>query len=120
MSEVKKSGKNRAMPMKSSTTIALVGAGPYGLSLAAHLNQMRIPFRIFGFPMQVWRQQMPAGMHLKSDGFASDLYDPDRSFTLKKYCEHHRIDYHDHRLPVRLDTFTAYASCCPTEAGSCG
>jgi thioredoxin reductase len=109
MSEVNKSGKNRVMPMKSSTAIAIVGAGPYGLSLAAHLNQMRIPFRIFGFPMQVWRHQMPAGMHLKSDGFASDLYDPDRSFTLKEYCEHHRIDYHDHRLPVRLDTFTAYA-----------
>jgi lysine/ornithine N-monooxygenase len=97
------------MLMKSSTAVAIVGAGPYGLSLAAHLNKRRIPFRIFGSPMQVWREQMPAGMHLKSDGFASDLYDPDRSFTLKDYCEQHRIDYDDLRLPVRLDTFTAYA-----------
>jgi thioredoxin reductase len=92
-----------------STTVAIVGAGPYGLSLAAHLNKWRIPFRIFGSPVQVWREQMPAGMHLKSDGFASDLYDPDRAFTLKEYCANHGIDYDDYRLPVRLDTFTAYA-----------
>src|ERR1700682_3160564 len=107
--ENQKEWQNRVVPMKSSTPIAIVGAGPYGLSLAAHLNQRGIPFRIFGFPMQVWRQQMPAGMHLKSDGFASDLYDPDRAFTLKRYCADRGIEYSDCGIPVRLDTFLAYA-----------
>jgi thioredoxin reductase len=95
--------------MNPSTFVAIVGAGPYGLSLAAHLEKKRIPFRIFGPPMQVWQSQMPAGMHLKSDGFASDLYDPDRSFTLKQYCADRTLSYADYGLPVRLDTFTAYA-----------
>ena len=59
--------------------------------------------------MHVWRLQMPEGMHLKSDGFASDLYDPDRAFTLKRYCADRGIEYSDCGIPVRLDTFLAYA-----------
>ena len=51
---------------------------------------------------------MPKGMCLKSDGFASNLYDPDGEFTLKKFCANRRIPYKDMGLPVRLDTFTAY------------
>lgn len=97
------------MAVKTNTNVAIVGAGPYGLSLAAHLSHRGVPFRIFGPPMQVWRTQMPAGMHLKSDGFASDLYDPHRSFTLKTYCRDRGIAYSDYGLPVRLDTFVAYA-----------
>jgi thioredoxin reductase len=52
---------------------------------------------------------MPEGMHLKSDGFASDLYDPERRSTLKQYCLDHQIEYSDYGLPVRLDTFVSYA-----------
>jgi hypothetical protein len=95
--------------MSSSTAVTIIGAGPYGLSLAAHLSKSRIPFRIFGPPMHVWRTQMPSGMHLKSDGFASDLYDPDREFTLKRYCTENGIAYSDYGLPVRVETFVAYA-----------
>ena len=52
---------------------------------------------------------MPAGMRLKSDGFASDLYDPDRRFTLRQYCQSHGTAYADYGLPVRLETFVSYA-----------
>jgi hypothetical protein len=48
-------------------------------------------------------------MELKSDGFASDLYDPDRSFTLKRYCQDRQIPYEDDGLPVQLGTFVEYA-----------
>ena len=51
---------------------------------------------------------MPRGMCLKSEGFASDLYDPGRRFTLKAYCAEHGIQYRDIGLPVRIDTFIAY------------
>ena len=47
-------------------------------------------------------------MCLKSDGFASDLYDPDRTLTLKKYCAERGIPYADMGLPVQLETFTEY------------
>lgn len=94
--------------METDCDVAIVGAGPYGLSLAAHLARHRVPFRIFGEPMQFWRAHMPKGMHLKSDGFASDLFDPDASFTLKQFCTDNGLPYHDTALPVALDTFANY------------
>lgn len=88
--------------------IAVVGAGPYGLSIAAHLRKRGLSFRIFGPPMDTWISHMPKGMCLKSDGFASDLYDPDREYTLKTFCAERGIPYADMGLPVRLETFTSY------------
>ena len=88
--------------------IAIIGAGPYGLSLAAHLRKHSHSFRIFGRTMDSWLSQMPRGMMLKSDGFASDIYDPDREFTLRCFCAEHSIEYADTGIPVRLDTFAAY------------
>ncbi len=93
--------------MSNSLDVAILGAGPYGLSLAAHLGQgMRT--RVFGAPMGTWRAHMPPGMCLKSDGFACDLYDPDRRFTFKHYCHVNGIKYEDRGLPVDLETFTSY------------
>ena len=52
---------------------------------------------------------MPRGMHLKSEGFASNLYDPDSAFTLEAYCGENDIPYADVGLPVAIETFVAYA-----------
>jgi thioredoxin reductase len=87
---------------------AIIGAGPYGLSIAAHFRSRGIPFRIFGRLMDSWQTHMPKGMCLKSDGFASSIYDPDGEFTLAHFCAERGIGYSDAGLPVRLDTFTAY------------
>ncbi len=94
--------------MNSAFEVAIVGAGPYGLSLAAHLQARGIYFGIFGPPMEVWRQHMPQGMLLKSDGFASNLSDPDGGFTLKQFCQARGIPYDDTRIPVPLETFVNY------------
>src|SRR5208283_2260601 len=40
--------------------------------------------------------------------FASDLYDPRREYTLKRFCAEREIRYADSGVPVSLDTFTAY------------
>jgi cation diffusion facilitator CzcD-associated flavoprotein CzcO len=88
--------------------VVIVGAGPYGLSIAAHLNGLGVRCRIFGTPMQTWREHMPKGMLLKSDGFASNLSDPNSAFTLKHYCEQYGIAYDHIRIPVSLDVFISY------------
>ncbi len=58
--------------------------------------------------MHSWRQQMPEGMLLKSDGFASSLYDPDSAFTLAHYCAEKNLPYSDVGIPVPRETFVAY------------
>ena len=88
--------------------VAIIGAGPYGLSLAAHLNAFGISVRIFGKPMELWADHMPKGMHLKSDGFASNLYDPGGTFPLEQFCAEQGLKYDDTSLPVPLATFTNY------------
>jgi thioredoxin reductase len=87
---------------------AIIGAGPYGLSVAAHLRHSGIPFRIFGRPMDSWTTHMPKGMMLKSDGFASNIDDPENAFTLGQFCAEQGIEYADSGVPVKLETFSAY------------
>jgi len=94
--------------MLNSSDIAIIGAGPYGLSIAAHLRAKKIEHRIIGDPMQFWLGHMPKGMLLKSDGFASSLYDPVGDFTLRRYCEERSIEYADLGTPVRVEDFCAY------------
>ena len=88
--------------------VAVVGAGPYGLSVAAYLRSRDLKLRVFGKPMESWVAHMPAGMMLKSDGFASNIYDPAGDFTLRKFCSERDIPYADTGIPVRLETFCAY------------
>ena len=90
------------------TDAVIIGAGPYGLSLAAHLRAAGVDFVIVGRPMDAWINHMPEGMLLKSDGFASNLYDPDAAFTLGGYCRERGVSYHDRRVPVQLETFVRY------------
>ncbi len=88
--------------------VVIVGAGPYGLSVAAHLAERGVRFRIFGHPMSVWQKHMPKGMRLKSEGFASSLSDPHLQFELRRYCQQHGIKYEDVGEPVHIETFIAY------------
>jgi FAD-dependent urate hydroxylase len=49
-----------------STALLVIGAGPYGLALAAHARQRGIRAITVGTPMGFWRGHMPAGMFLRS------------------------------------------------------
>jgi thioredoxin reductase len=88
--------------------VAVVGAGPYGLSAAAHLSAKGPTPAVFGGSMETWREGMPRGMRLKSEGFASNLSEPSGGFTLKAFCEAEGRPYADANRPIEVDTFVAY------------
>jgi thioredoxin reductase len=92
---------------KSQVEIIIIGAGPYGLSIAAHLQTRGLNFQIFGRVMSSWREQMPAGMHLKSEGFASNLSAPG-GYSLKLFCRENGYAYADYGVPVPIEVFAAY------------
>jgi cation diffusion facilitator CzcD-associated flavoprotein CzcO len=86
----------------------VVGAGPYGLSVAAHLAKSGISFRIFGKPMSSWRDNMPAGMFLKSAFDATSLAAPGSELSLREYCEQNGIVPLDEWHPIPIDLFIDY------------
>ena len=96
------------MSGSANPEVVVVGAGPYGLSIAAHLRQRGIAFRICGVPMQNWRSAMPKGMFLKSEGAGSNLSDPARGLTLAHHCSLTGRSYSDQGMPIPLDTFVDY------------
>lgn len=51
---------------------------------------------------------MPGGMCLKSDGFASNLYDPDSMLTLAHYSSERGQPYKDFGYPIPVKTFIEY------------
>jgi len=65
--------------------VAIVGAGPYGLSAAAHLSALGLKPCVFGQPMDFWANGMPAGMLLRSPREASTISDPRSALTLEAY-----------------------------------
>ncbi|BCK71048.1 hypothetical protein Srufu_050010 [Streptomyces libani subsp. rufus] len=53
--------------------LVVVGAGPYGLSIAAHAAAAGLRLRVLGRPMASWRDHMPDGILLTSEPWSTDL-----------------------------------------------
>ena len=97
---------NRPMPSASPDfDAAIIGAGPYGLSAAAHLIHAGLAVRVFGQPMEFWADKMPAGMLLRSPREASSLSGPGQGSTLEAY---ETATGKKPSAPVSLSTFVDY------------
>ncbi len=91
------------------TDVAIVGAGPYGLSMAAHLSARGVTARTLGPPMDTWLHHVPADMLLKSDGFATNLCAPFGGWTLEEYSRRKGLPYSERSWPrVTLERFAEY------------
>ena len=104
--------------MKSNSAdcdVAIIGAGPYGLSAGAHLKAKGMAVRVFGEPMEFWAKKMPEGMLLRSPRVASNLSDPNRAFTLEAY---ETASKREPCAPLPLDTFVDYGRWFRLQLGS--
>lgn len=91
---------------KETCQVAIIGAGPYGLSAAAHLRSIGgLEVRVFGECMSFWERNMPAGMLLRSYWDGSHISDPHDEFTLDRYQAARGVAL---PRPVRLDDFVGY------------
>jgi cation diffusion facilitator CzcD-associated flavoprotein CzcO len=90
----------------SSCDVVIVGAGPYGLSAAAHLRTIKgLEVRVFGEPMSFWDRNMPVGMFLRSNWTATQIADPHGLLTLEAFQAASGVRF---STPVPLDRFIEY------------
>ena len=87
----------------------IVGAGPYGLSIASHLRENNIEALVIGRPMASWRGHMPTGMLLKSEAFASSLSDPLFRYNVERFFRQRGTAYRPIGDPLSLSDFIDYA-----------
>src|SRR5579883_1028909 len=92
--------------MKYNDTTVVIGAGPYGLSIAAHLKARNMPVCVFGKPMEFWRT-MPREMYLKSSWSAISLSFPGSAYSIEHYAT---ATGTREQKPVPLPYFLDYCS----------
>jgi FAD-dependent urate hydroxylase len=87
--------------------VAIVGAGPYGLSLAAHLAARNVKHRIFGHPMRFWSDIADAGgeRYLKSYCFGTNLSTPTPGYSFADYSRPRGLETFE---PCSIADFAAY------------
>ncbi len=85
--------------------VVVVGAGPYGLSVAAHLLQRKLNVAIFGKPLGLWREQMPRGMYLRSYLEETNLSDPQKKLGFDQFLKRASQPA---PFPIPIETFIEY------------
>lgn len=103
VSDLKKSQQAKS---GSQYDVIVVGAGPYGLTTAAHLIGKGLNVAVFGKPMELWRNHMPKGMYLRSHWWATNLSDPQQKYTFARYFKMKSLA---EPYPVPISVFLDYA-----------
>jgi len=92
--------------MSPNVDLLIIGAGPFGLSLAAQVAHDEIDHLILGTPMGFWESHMPGGMYLRSE---CDWHlDPLGIDTIEAYLASQRLTPTD-VLPLSLPFYLGYA-----------
>ncbi len=86
--------------------LLIVGAGPFGLAMAAQANALGIDHVLLGRPMSFWKQHIPAGMLLRSD--CGWHLDPLESVTIARFLKTRGLAPSDVE-PLSLDFYLEYA-----------
>lgn len=88
------------------TELIIIGAGPYGLSLAAHAEAEGLSYVLLGLPMHFWKEQMPQSMFIRTNPQFVSLSDPRELFTIQKFSEATNIPLSS---PLPRPVFVDYA-----------
>ena len=84
----------------------ILGAGPYELAASNRMRHIKgLDVRVFGEPTSFWKNNMPAGMLLRSNWTATQIADPDHHLTLENYQEENSDHF---TTPIPVAGFVKY------------
>lgn len=86
--------------------VAVIGAGPHGLSATTHMRRAGVQAQLFGDPMAFWRS-MPEGMVLRSNLRASNMIEPTGPLSIAGFAAETGLQLEQ---PVLLENFIEYGS----------
>lgn len=92
-----------------TTDVLVIGAGPYGLSISAHLGALKVNHLIVGTPMDSYREYSPVGMYMKSEPYASVIAAPESGYDVRAFSKERGYDYIDRVVPLTVERFLEYA-----------
>jgi FAD-dependent urate hydroxylase len=93
------------MALTREINLLIIGAGPFGLAVAAGAAHERIEHLVVGKPMEFWQRNMPKGMFLRS---ACDWHlDPQNVHTIEAYLQEQGKTPRDVE-PLSLDFYLSY------------
>lgn len=95
--------------MSATTEVVVIGAGPYGLAVSAHLRELGLDHFVVGRTVDTWRAHMPVGMCLKSEPYGSVIAAPRDGYDIAAYSKANGLDYVDRLGPLPLERFLGYA-----------
>jgi cation diffusion facilitator CzcD-associated flavoprotein CzcO len=91
--------------MTEHLPLLIIGAGPYGLAMAAYAGRKKIEYMALGQTMDFWKSNMPDGMLLRSG--CDWHYDPFDQNTFECYLETRNLKPVDVE-PLALDVYLSY------------
>jgi thioredoxin reductase len=97
--------KSQEVTPSAKYDVIVMGAGPYGLAISAHLLGKGLKIATFGKPNFFWSNHMPKGMLLRSFWWATSLSDPEGKYPLSRYLQEKGIDPID---PLPGEIFVEY------------
>jgi FAD-dependent urate hydroxylase len=67
--------------------VIIIGSGPFGISLGAHAVASNLQYKLFGYPMDFWKNQMPQDMFIRTPHEFVSFSDPKDELTIQQYSE---------------------------------
>jgi FAD-dependent urate hydroxylase len=110
----KKLINNNEMEMVGMLDVIIIGSGPFGISIAAHAVASKLEYKLFGYPMDFWKNQMPQDMFIRTPHEFVSFSDSKEELTIQHFSEETGTEL---VTPLPRPIFVEYANWFARKAG---
>ncbi|HLO12914.1 MAG TPA: NAD(P)-binding domain-containing protein [Pseudoneobacillus sp.] len=94
--------------------VIIIGSGPFGISLGAHAVANNLKYKLFGYPKDFWKNQMPQDMFIRTPHEFVSFSDSKDELTIQQFSEETGTEL---VTPLPRPIFVAYANWFAKKAG---